>query len=231
MLISNRWQSKTALFAALGMASTIAAPVLLSTPAVANSQSYLIGQTFPRTSSSRLVPAGTTIPVEYDKEKIIVKPDETAPVTLTVAQDISADSERVVIPAGSRIEGELRPAEGGTRFVAKELIIKSGSRTQRFPIDATSEVITDREVITEKTNPDILKGAAIGAAAGAVLAEIFGDIDLGEVLAGAGVGALASTILGGRKEKEVEVVVVRPEQDLDLTLQEDLVLSGSNRSE
>lgn len=231
MLISNRWQSKTALFVALGMASTIAAPVLLSTSAIANPQSYLIGQTFPRSGSSRLVPAGITIPVEYDKEKIIVKPDETASVTLTVAQSISSESGRVVIPAGSRIEGQLRPAEGGTRFVAEELIIKSGSRTQRLPIDATSEVITDTEVITEKTNPDILKGAAIGAAAGAVLSEILGDIDLGEVLAGAGVGALASTILGGRKEEEVEVIVVRPEQDLDLTLQEDLVLSGANRSE
>ncbi len=232
MLISKRWQSETAFLMALGMASTIAAPVLLSTPAVANSQSYLIGQIFPRSgSSSGLVPAGTTIPIEYDKEKIIVKPDETASVTLTVAQNINSESRRVVIPAGSRIEGELRPAEGGTRFVAEELIIKSGSRTQRLPIDATSEVITDTEVITEKTSPDILKGAAIGAAAGAVLSEIFGGIDLGEVLAGAGVGALASTILGGRKEEEVEVVVVRPEQDLDLTLQEDLVFSGSNRSQ
>ncbi len=85
-------------------------------------------------------------------------------------------------------------------------------------------MVTDTETLTEKSSPDILKGAAIGAAAGAVLAEIFGGINLGEVLAGAGVGAIASTVFGGKKEKEVEVVVVRPETDLTLTLEEDLVV-------
>lgn len=95
------------------------------------------------------------------------------------------------------------------------------NRDQRFPIEATSQIITRTETINEKTSRDVLKGAAIGAAAGAVLSEIFGDIDLGEVLAGAGVGALAS-VLQGKKEKEVEVVVVDPQRDLDLTLEEDL---------
>lgn len=40
-----------------------------------------------------------------------------------------------------------------------------------------------------------------------MLAEIFGDIDLREVLAGAPVGALV-WVLQGKKEKEVVVVVV-----------------------
>lgn len=42
-----------------------------------------------------------------------------------------------------------------------------------------------------------------------MLAEIFGDIDLREVLAGAPVGALV-WVLQGKKEKEVVVVVVDP---------------------
>lgn len=54
--------------------------------------------------------------------------------------------------------------------------------------------------------------------------EIFGGVNLGEVLAGAGVGAIASSVFGGKKDKEVEVVVVRPERDLALTLESDLVL-------
>lgn len=219
MLISKRWQSKTALILALGMTSTAVVPMLISTPAFGSSQSYKSGLLLSQ-SSRGVVQAGTTIPVRYKKEKIIVKPDETAKVELTVAEDITSDRGRVVIPEGSRIKGELRPADGGTHFVARELIL-SGSK-KGVPIQASSEVITETETLTEKSSPDILKGAAIGAAAGAVLAEIFGGINLGEVLAGAGVGAIASTVLGGRKEKEVEVVVVRPERDLNLTVEEDL---------
>lgn len=220
MLIYHRWQSKAALVLALGMTSSAIAPIVISTEAIAKSQPHesklLISQ-----SASEVVPSGTRIPVTFDKEKIIVKPDETAKAKLIVAEDITSDTGRVVIPQGSEINGELRPADDGTQYVAKEVMIKRRNRDQRFPIKATSQVITRTETINQKTSRDVLKGAAIGAAAGAVLSEIFGDIDLGEVLAGAGVGALA-TVLQGKREKEVEVVVVDPERDLDLTLEEDL---------
>lgn len=220
MLIYHRWQSKAALILALGMSSSAIAPIVISTEAIAQTQPHesklLISQ-----SASEVVPSGTRIPVTFDKDKIIVKPDETAKAKLIVAEDITSDTGRVVIPQGSEINGELRPADGGTQYVAREVIIKRRNRDQRFPIKATSQVITRTETINQKTSRDVLKGAAIGAAAGAVLAEIFGGINLGEVLAGAGVGALA-TVLQGKKEKEVEVVVLNPERDLDLTLDEDL---------
>ena len=221
MLISKRWQSKTALILALGMTSTAVVPMLISTPALGSSQSYKSGLLLSQ-SSTGVVQAGTTIPVRYRKEKIIVKPDETAKIDLTVAENITSNRGTVVIPEGTRIRGELRPADGGSQFVARELILQN--RKKGLPIKASSEVVTDTETLTEKSSPDILKGAAIGAAAGAVLAEIFGGINLGEVLAGAGVGAIATTVFGGKKEKEVEVVVVRPERDLALTLEEDLVV-------
>jgi hypothetical protein len=213
MLISKRWQSRTALFMALGMASMATLPTVLAVPAVAG-EPYLVGQLFPETSRL-VVPAGTVIPVRYEEaERIIVTPDETSAVTLTVAQDVRSSAGTVLIPAGSEIEGELQPSGSGTQFVSEEITLTSG---QTLPIDATSAVITDTQIITENTNPDILRGAAIGAAAAAVLSEIFGSIDLGEVLAGAGLGALASLIIGGGEE-EVEVVIVEPETDLDLTL-------------
>lgn len=180
---------------------------------------YVVGQRLQ--SSQVIIPAGTTIPVRYDKAKrIIVTPEEKSPVTLTVERDILSNGGRILIPRGSQIAGELQPASGGTRFVAKELILSN--KRQRLPIKATSEIITETETINEKTNPNILRGAAIGAAAGAVIGEIFGDIDLGEVLAGAGVGALAELLLR-RDRKEVEVVVINPDTDLDLTLQRDFV--------
>lgn len=220
MLVYHRWQSKAALILALGMTSSAIAPIVITKTAIASSQPHesklLLAQ-----SASEVVPSGTRIPVTFDKDKIIVKPDETAKAKLIVAEDITSDTGRVVIPEGSEINGELRPADGGTQYVAREVVIKRRNRDQRFPIKASSQVITRTETINEKTSRDVLKGAAIGAAAGAVLAEIFGGINLGEVLAGAGVGAIA-TVLQGKREKEVEVVVVDPQRDLDLTLDEDL---------
>jgi len=219
MLISNSWQSKAALLMALGMTSTAAVPLLISAPAVADSPPYVVGQ-FSQ-SSRVLLPAGSRIPVRYDEaERIIVTPRETASVTLTVAENIRYRGT-TVIPAGSRIEGELRPASGGTQFFAKELIYRNG---RRLPINARSQVITDTERITKGSDRNILRGAAIGAAAAAVLSEIFGSINLGTVLTGAGVGVLGELLLN-RGRREVEVVVVDADTDLNLTLQKDLVWS------
>ncbi len=221
MLISSGWQSKTALLMALGMTSLAAVPALMAAPATASVKPYLVGQLFSQ-SERVAIPAGTVIPVELEKaEKIVVTPEETAPVTLLVAADIRSNAGTVLIPQGSKIEGELRPVSGGTQFVAKALTLRNSD--QRLPIRATSKVITEREIIKKGTDVgQILKGAAIGAAASAILAEIFGSIDFKEVLGGAGLGAIAGLLLGGRKE--AEVIVVHPEEDLSLTLQSDLVL-------
>jgi hypothetical protein len=222
MLISHRWQSRTALLIALGMASTAAVPILMAAPATAGSEPDIVGQVLSQ-SESLTVPAGTVIRVSYDEaEKIVVTPDETAPITLTVAADIRSASGTILVPAGSQIQGNLRPARGGTRFVAQELKLRN--RNQRLPIRANSRVITERETIKKGTDTgDILKGAAVGAAAAAAVSEIFGDIDVVEVLGGAGAGAIAGLLLGGRRE--AEVVVVNPETDLELTLRSDLRLN------
>jgi len=84
-------------------------------------------------------------------------------------------------------------------------------------------IITETETIDNGTDvSSILKNAAIGAAAAGVLSEIFGDIDLIEVLVGAGLGALSGLLLGGGEK--AEVFVIYPETDLDLTLDSELVL-------
>lgn len=223
MLIYNYWSSKVALFMALGITSTLATPMAISAPSMAGSQSALTEQLVAQSSRS-IVPAGTRIPVRYkNSERVIVTPRETARLKLTVAENIRSERGNVVIPAGSQIEGRLRPSGNGTRFVAQTVTL--GARNRRYPIEAVSRVVNRRETITRRTNPDILKGAAIGAAAGAVISEIFGNISLGEVLAGAGVGAAASVLRGGR-DREVEVIVVEPERDLNLTLEEDFVRSS-----
>lgn len=221
MLISSGWQSKTALLLALGMTSAATLPTLLAAPATANVEPYVVGQLFSQ-SEQVAIPAGTVIPVRLEKaEKIVVTPDETAPVTLLVATDIRSSAGTLLIPEDSKIEGNLRPSGAGTQFVARAITLRNSNR--RLPIRATSRVITERETIRRGTDVGkILKGAAIGAAASAIIAEIFGGIDLKEVLAGGGVGALAGLLLGGGKE--VEVIVVNPEEDMNLTLQSDLLL-------
>jgi hypothetical protein len=220
MLISHSWRSKTALLIALGMTSMTAFPILTMASATAVPKPYSIAQLF--SQSSVVVPAGTVIPVKYDEaDKIVVAPDDKTPVTLTVAANIRSASGTILVREGTQIKGELRPAEGGTQFVAQELIFPNTNR--RLPIDATSRTITERETIKKGANVgSILTGAAVGAGAAAALSEIFGDIDAIKVIGGAGAGALAGWLLGGRRQ--TEVIVVRPDTDLDLTLQSDLVL-------
>jgi hypothetical protein len=221
MLLPKRWKTGTALTLAMTTVSTLAIPLTFIKPAIA--APFLVAQTFPDTWRNT-IPSGTQIPITYEKDKIVVTPDETAPVKLKVAQDITTSGGTVLIPEGSVIEGELRPNGDGTQFVAKNLVI--AGQKEKTPIDATSEVITRRETINKRSDPKILQGAAIGGAAAAILSEIFGRIDLWEVLGGAGLGALASVLI--RDRKEVEVIIVNPQEDLTLTLQSDFALENSS---
>ena len=146
-------------------------------------------------------------------------PEETVPVTLLVAADIKDSSRNILIPYGSEIDGEIQPADDGSRFVATELILPDGTV---YGISADSQIVTRTEKVKKGADAgDILEGAAIGAAAAVVLSEIFGDIDFLEVLGGAGAGAVAGLLLGGN---EAELISIDPNNDLDLTLQSDLAL-------
>ena len=223
MFNSKKWRFGTSLLLTLGMTLATATPGLMSNQAMAqfNSQRQFPGNPR-RPSPVARIPAGTLIPVGYDEaEKVVLTPDESMRLRLTVVQDIRDTQGRVIIPFGSEIEGQLRPVSDGTQFLAEQLII--GDR-RRFPIDAISKVVTDTERVTKGANAgDILKGAAVGTAAAALLSGILGDnvIATERLLIGAGLGALSGVLLGREK---VEVVVIYPEEDLDLRLRSDFVL-------
>lgn len=234
MMTCDRWQAKTALLLALGMVTATATPIAAQTQLNTADEFHrpssplLMAQTL-FDSAQVSIPAGTTIQVSYSEtgddgeevEKIILAPDETVDITVTVDEPILSNFGTVIVPAGSEIDGELRPLPGdtiGSQFYAETLRLPNG---QEKDIDAVSAPITRTETITEETDRDFVKGAIIGAAAAAVLAEILGSIDFLEVLGGAGLGALGILIFGGGDE-EVEVVVVDPNTDLDVTLQSDL---------
>ncbi|MBD1839444.1 S-layer homology domain-containing protein [Coleofasciculus sp. FACHB-64] len=167
------------------------------------------------------IPAGTTIPVRYEKEKILVTKDERAPLTLTVAANITTSDGTVLIPSGSQVVGELQPAQGGSQFVAKELVFTNG---QRVAIDATSQTITKTESVTKGTSVGgILKNAALGAAAAAAVSAVTGDkaIATEEVLGGLGIGGLIGLFLG---RDRVDLIAIDPDTDLNLRLNDELVL-------
>lgn len=217
----SNWQSRTALFLAMGLASTLSIPFTLANSVEAVPSPYLVGQRFPDSWRSSSLPVGTPIPVALEEgaDRILVTPDETADVTVFVANDVVTGSGRVAIRRGSQLEGQVRPSGQGSQFIADTLILENGTRVN---IDAVSNVITNRETISRRNNPDILRGAIIGGGAAAILSGIFGRIDAWEVLAGAGAGVLAEVLLRGRSE--VEVISIRPE-NLDVRLRSPLTLN------
>jgi len=223
MININRWQAGPALVISLGMVSTAIVPLTFPAPVSASTSAYAVAQLFPQSGTPRnlTIPAGTRIPVRYDEaKKIVVLPNETNPLTLRTARNVRNTYGTLLIPAGSQVKGELRPAEGGSQFFAQELILPDGAR---LPFDATSEVVTKTQEVRQGGSTQILTGAAIGAGAAAALSGILGGrrITLGKVLAGAGAGALGGWLLGKRN---VDVVVIDPNTDLTLTLNSDLVL-------
>lgn len=197
---------------------------LVSSGQVAAIQSpYIVGQA-PTQPQAINIPAGTALPVRYDRaERILLAKNEPqpTPVTLTVAQNVVTSDGTVLIPSGSQVAGQLTVAQGAAQFTASELILANG---QRVPIAATSDSITTTETVRRGANTGtILKDAALGSAAAAGISAVTGDrnITAGEVLIGTGVGALAGLIFGGDR---IELISIRPNSDLNLRLTSALTL-------
>ena len=219
----------TAISLTMTLTMAIAAPLVNLAPASAQlfPQQQRTRTNSPRTNSPRtnrvystiIIPAGSQIPLEYEKEKILVTKEETIPVTLTVAANIRDRDRNTLIPYGTEVEGQIEPDRNGSRFVAQELIFEDGTR---LSINGVSDTVTRTETVKRGTDTeDILAGAAIGGAAAAVLGDIFGDINIEEVLGGAALGALGGWILG---RDRVELISIDPNRDLDIILESDLAL-------
>ena len=227
MFNSTKLQSGTATLIALGMTALTATPLMASIPNGTDSSPLIIAQQYPR-QNRVAIPAGLLIPVTYDEaEKIVVAPDETMELTLTVSNNVRSQRGRVLIPAGSEIHGQLEPALDGTQFVSDEIVLPSG---RRLSLDASSRVISETEEVRRGVSTDsVLKGAAIGAGAAAIISGVTGDraIATEEVLGGAGLGALAGALLG---RKKADLIVINPNTDLDLVLNSDIVLRRRTRT-
>lgn len=185
------------------------------------SSEYLVSVKPPVAKEFELL-QGTNIPVTYNKEKILVTQEEIVPLNLIVKSDLVTSDGTVIIPAQTEVVGKLKPAGGGSKFVADELVFPDG---EYLLINASSNMITNTETIRKGAKAtSIVKNAALGAAAAAALATITGDknIEVEEVLGGVGVGAVAGVFLGRRS---VDLIAINPNTDLVLTLDSDLIVS------
>lgn len=203
--------------ASQGQVTAINSPYVVGSSPVVNN---------PNVNNSISIPSGTQIPLMYDgADKILLTRSEVLPLTLTVSQNMVNSNNRVVIPRGSTVTGELRPFNNGTRFVAQTITLPNG---QSYNISATSQVITETETITRGANVgNILTNAALGTAAAAAITAITGDraIATEELLIGAGVGVLATLIPQFLGLNRVELLVVRPATNLNLALDQNLILN------
>jgi hypothetical protein len=221
-----------AILMALSLSTTAATPLLILQPSAAGifSQSTSAPQDTSapqRTSSSGSadVLVGTRVrAVQLDNKKIVISPEETFAATLATTEDVRSSRGTVLIPRGTRIEGEFRPAgdRSGTQFVARRIIFRDGAERN---LDATSEIVDTRQKISKGVNTDpIWQGALVGGGAAAIISSLVTDVGIFKVLGGAGAGALAGYLIGGRKK--TEVIAIDPAQQLELTLNSDLLLSS-----
>jgi hypothetical protein len=232
-MLRGKWHSGFAVLTALSLSTSVALPLLtLEQPAVAqrfDDERFGDDRFDDRFDDERptrwivgRVEAGTSVMVvEPNRKKIILTPDEKVDVTLVTREPMRAASGTVLIPRGTKVEGEFRPAQGGTQFVARRLLLNDGSTVR---LAATSNVVDNRQNVSKGSNTDpIWQGALVGGAASAIISSIVAKPGVFKTLAGAGAGALAGWLIGGRGKKS-EVIVVRPKDALTLTLDSDLVL-------
>jgi hypothetical protein len=234
----HQWKSGTVALMAMAVTTSVISPLLGLAPA--NAQ-YRIGQGRIGQYGNVTIPSGVAFPVTYEKETITIAPGETKSLTLKIANDIIDRNRNVLIPAGTKVNGRLESVDldnysrntdnnnnqaKGVRFVAQELEFSNG---QRQSINATSRTYTTTQIVKQgPSTGQVLTDAAIGGGAGLLGSLITGNnrIDDLKPVIGAAAGAGASILL---RKKEANVFVIRPAQDLRLTLNSNLNLVPQSR--
>ncbi|MBK1990587.1 S-layer homology domain-containing protein [Sphaerospermopsis aphanizomenoides BCCUSP55] len=211
------------------VAAFIYQALVSSNQASAINSPYIVSLvTTPPPLTSVTIPQGTIIPVKYEKaKKILVTKDETAPLTLITSQNVITQDGTVVIPAGSEVIGELRPArrdvsQSGSQFFAQKLVLTNG---KEYNLSATSDVITKTETVRKGiSTSSIITNTVLGASAAAAVSAVTGDraIATEEVLGGAGIGALIGLFFG---KNSVDLISIEPNTDLEMTINQNLVVS------
>lgn len=160
-----------------------------------------------QTQSEAVVAQQRVIRAENAQEQTLyLNSDRTYSYDLIVENDTRIGD--LYIPAGSVIEGYYDPAPGkdGLRYVATAALIDG----RRYSLDAVSEALPEVKDPRDTSGGSVAEDAAIGAAAGTLLGEIFGDADVEEIVGGAAAGAGVGNVTADR------VVVVEPNETIML---------------
>jgi len=182
----NRFLALTTLVGA----TTLFAPTASATP----NEGRLVAQ-----ASNRYI---TTTSAQ--QETLYLNSDKRYSYNLTVTRGGRFDG--VNVPAGSVIRGQYVPDNGGLRYVANSVIVNG----RAYNISARSEVLDTLKDPRDTEGGSVAEDAGIGAGAGLVLGELFGDADLGEIIGGAAAGAAVGNLTAD------QVVVVKPNQPINL---------------
>ena len=150
-----------------------------------------------------------------NREQIFLERNESLSLTLYVERDILDRNNRyVIIPRDSRIEGRLRPKDGGVRFEADDIILSNG---RRYDLNAESDIIyPDRRLDRGSSGGD----TRITEAARVILSSVLGGSNgrLGDIFSQSDRDVFGSSRTRARRN----VVIVEPDRDLDLQLTSDL---------
>ena len=161
-----------------------------------------VSQTVQRSSEPRT--SGVLRATLEQEQTLYLNKDKTYNVDLVLRSATAIGSQR--LPVGTIIRGRFEPAEGGLVYVADSVEIAD----RIFSIRASSDLLRDRKDPRQTSTGAILTDAAIGAAGGYILGEVFGDADLWEVAGGAAAGVLVGNTTAPF------VVAIEPEDTITL---------------
>lgn len=148
-----------------------------------------------------VTPAGAAAPQYFNS-------DSVAPFNVVLDRSIYDDQGRLLLPAGSKIYGQLQPAPGGVEFIGKSLVVEN----RAYSIVARSAILPDEKDPRQYSEEAITEDAAIGAVTGTALGLVTGGLGWTSVLGGVASGVVAGNVTAHR------AVVLRPGQAFDLVL-------------
>ncbi len=189
------------------------------------SSTYVVSVTDAQVATTYTIPAGSILPMAYEKDKILVADDEIVNIVLKIASNVNSSTGEVLIPAGTEVVGKLTPTENGTQFVAESLTLKNG---KTMSIEGTSSVVTATEVVKKGADTnEIIQQAAVSTAAAAAISTVTGDQNIlsQNLLKNTSTQNIASLIQAYLGLNEAELLVIDPNTDLDIKLDKDLMVS------
>ena len=204
--------------AAFGLMGSVVGTGLVAAPAIAQSvpgtaspesrppvpRRSVPGSAERATPSAQPQTSGVLRATLESEQTLYLNRDKTYDYDLVLRSASSIGNQR--LPVGAIIRGRFEPAEGGLIYMANSVEIAD----RIYSIQAASDLLRDRKDPRQTSTGAILTDAAIGAAGGYILGEVFGKPDLWEVAGGAAAGVLVGNTTAPF------VVIVKPEDSITL---------------